>query len=246
MSALTLWVVPAARQVRQLCLFSCLFCAPMTAAEAQTAPEPPCDLPRGRGDYIACALKAGNVADLRDAPMRDGERELRFWSVSGNMTPERVLVVRQHNDTTSGQLLLIWRAPALPDSFVNSVCAERWSNPVAMLCAGRLRATPDWGALLAEIDGFGVQRLPAQPVGETRCDRTPVPALPGRLPVDRICAVMADGFRSSIEYRTRSVYWRYSFAAIPDTASPDLRRDAAIRHLLDCVARDVRDGPCRP
>ena len=211
-------------------------------ASAQWSRNPQCDRPGG--DYLACALQGGGVKDLRDLELGPGEREVRFWTVSGMFMPDQVLVIHQRGDSVTGRLLLIWNQDSEAGALATSTCAERWYMAIASICAGYFRDTRDWSATLRQLDALALWQTPSSPVGEQPCDRTPIPARPGELPRDRLCAAMADGFSYTLEVRTTTLYWRYTFPRIPDTTATGAKRDAAILQVLTCAARKRGDGGC--
>lgn len=211
-------------------------------AAAQRAPQPDCT--NSRGDYIACALHAGRVPDLRDGYFAQHEREVRFWTVSGMFFPEHVLIIRQRGDTVSGRLLLIWPDGMMNDSFARTQCTDQsWTTATGSLCVGRLAATPDWRAVLRELDANRLSELPDNPVPREPC--WPSAWLtPSGEPGELLCSYTGDGFMHSIEVRTASVYWRYAFQNLPDTTASALARDRAILRQLRCVGAKLGDGPC--
>jgi hypothetical protein len=226
-----------------------------TSAAGQWTREPVCD--SQNGNYMACALHAGHVPDLRDVSVASNEREVRFWAVSGWFFPDRVLVIHQRGDTVTGKLLLIWSGSSVRDTFARARCSDQsWVTAAGSLCVGRLAGAQDWAAVLRQLDAFGLSQLPGNPVPPA-CNRTPVrPTRPGELrtlitpaqlaelPPDRLCAAIADGVSSSIEVRMPGVYWRYVFEPLPDTTAVGRGRDQAILRLLTCAATKFGDRPC--
>lgn len=196
--------------------------------------------------YLTCALRAAAIPELRDILLRPGEREIRFWTTSGNMMPEKLLVLRQRGDSATGTLLLIWIANSMSGDFADSVCLDRWSTAVAGLCTGRLSEPQDWRRVMRQLDSAGLSQVLTSPVHEQPCDRTPVPpTAPGRLPADRLCGWVADGFTDAIEVRTGTNYWRYQFPQVPDSTAVGPRRDQGLLEILRCVSQKYLDGPCR-
>ncbi len=218
--------------------------APITSTTAQWTREPICDKPGG--NVIACALQAGKVADLRDGPRALNEREIRFWSLSGRSEPEEVLVIHQRGDTVTGRLLLIWYDSIRTDSFALEVCTtEMWESPGGSLCVARSAKPHDWPTVLKELDKLGLSQLPGNPTPIDPCYLTAGKTeYVSGVPVDRVCRVLLGGVSLAIEVRTSTVYWRYAFQRVPDTAAPELTRDNAILSVLSCVARKVGDRPC--
>lgn len=214
-----------------------------SAATAQSVSDPACTA--SSDDYLTCALRAGGIRDLRDVNVGDDERELRFWTVSGYFMPDQVLIIHQWPDSVNAQLLLIWTRGSETSTLATSTCGERWPSPNATMCRGHFERSTDWLTLLRQLDALAIGDLPAMPVGEQRCDRTPLPPLhPGYLPRDRICAYPADGFSNTLELRTARVYWRYAFSRLPDTTARGFARDTSLLRLLTCAARKRGDGPC--
>ena len=179
-------------RARFLILSIGLVTVPTTGVLGQSANGLNCQNVR---NYLSCALQAAGIAELASTTVAQGERELRFWITSGNMMPEKLLVLRQHGDSASGRLLLIWRGRTMELPFASSVCLDRWSNAAGGLCVGRLREAQDWVAIAQRLDRAGLAQVPRAPVPEQPCDRTPTPpSAPGQLPIDHLCAAMADGF----------------------------------------------------
>lgn len=215
-----------------------------TSAVGQWTREPICAA--RQGDYMACALFAGHVPDLRDVQYAENEREIRFWTVSGMFFPDQVLLLHQHGDSVTAKLLLIWSDSVRSDSFANARCSgQRWFNAAGSLCVGRLAAPQDWAALLRELDAHGLSQLPGSPVPAEPCNRTPIPPTrPGELPRDQLCRFVTDGFSNAVEVRTSNVYWRYDFQRLPDTTAAGLKRDMTLLRFLTCAALKFGDGPC--
>ena len=67
-----------------------------SVAAAQSTVEPGCDRPNSNA--VACALRAGHVADLRDPVYASDERELRFWSSQDMLEPIALLVIQQRGN----------------------------------------------------------------------------------------------------------------------------------------------------
>ena len=230
-------------RARFLILSIGLVTVPTTGVLGQSANGLNCQNVR---NYLSCALQAAGIAELASTTVAQGERELRFWITSGNMMPEKLLVLRQHGDSASGRLLLIWRGRTMELPFASSVCLDRWSNAAGGLCVGRLREAQDWVAIAQRLDRAGLAQVPRAPVPEQPCDRTPTPpSAPGQLPIDHLCAAMADGFDHALELRTSAGYWRYQFPRIPDSTAVGAMRDRLLLEILTCASRYVVDGPCR-
>lgn len=228
---------------RALALGSAVSALIPTVGSGQRPGEPVCDRPRG--DYRACAFSAGHVEDLRDASFAADEREIRFWTVSGILFPEEVLLIHQRGDTVTGKLLLIWADSTVSDTLAKSRCTDQaWVTTTGSLCVGRLASPPDWASLLRELDAAGLQQLPGNPAPERPCDMSPVAARAGEPPRDRTCAFVEDGFSHYLEVKTASVYWRYLFQRLPDTTSTVLARDRAIMRLFRCAGNAARDTSC--
>ncbi|HEY4320056.1 MAG TPA: hypothetical protein VGM77_02670 [Gemmatimonadales bacterium] len=111
-------------------------------ARGQSLPAPTCGHPDD--DYLLCALQAGGVQPLENVTLAPGERELRFWIVSGLFEPDRVLVIHQRGDSVTGRLLLIWGDSEIATgSFAKARCADRWSSPSGSLCIARQKGLRD-------------------------------------------------------------------------------------------------------
>ena len=91
--------------------------APSLPLPAQsTRPQPPSKCV-STDHYLTCGLMAGNIDDILYARVGDGRREIRFWA-SGAGDPAYLLILRQHRDSVSGQVVLLWHPSARGDSFV--------------------------------------------------------------------------------------------------------------------------------
>ena len=209
-------------------------------AAAQTVAPPTCTTERG--DYRGCALFAGGVPDLRGMTFAHGESELRFYLGSGNVFPERLLILHQTPDTTTARLFLIWPASIITDSFARSRCGETWSNTTGGLCVGQLDSTRDWRAVLRRLDDLGLQRIPGDPA-KTRppCHQDQRTASGNFIG----CGVSGDGPVYDLAYRSEWVYWTYGF---PSVAGPsaEAQRDGQISQLLSCAARGLGRRQCGP
>jgi hypothetical protein len=200
---------------------------------------------RNAAFYLRCGLKAAGIPELSATQLPSGEREIRFWVTSGNMMPDRLLILRQSGGRTSGRLFLLWIGTTVNSPQADTLCLERWSNGAGGLCDARTLQDHDWAAIVRRLDSTGLGDLPTAPVAERHCDDhfTPSP-VPGRLPVDRICQLMVDGFTYAIEVRGGNDYWRYGFPRDPDQSSPWLRRDEQLLGILACAARTASDRTC--
>jgi hypothetical protein len=121
----------------------------------------------------AAAATAG-LSPLAKTELRKGEREVRIWySNFGN--PQYLVIIRQNGANVSGRLLLWWdqyyesnpaSADARVDNFVRKGydCGpiskrdshfgeDRW---VSSTCEARLKGSPDWKALLSEVEAHAL------------------------------------------------------------------------------------------
>jgi hypothetical protein len=184
-------------------------------------------------DYLGCALIAGGVTNLADVE-RPAPRELRLWSVSGNMMPEQLVIVRADSSGVTGEVLHLWRRSPGTDSFVVPRCAGTPRlNDVAGYCHALMGAPVDWAALLATLDSVGVTDLPSRPVPPDPCRQEFLDTDGGRRTIP--CVISLDGPTRTLEYRAANVYWRYTMVSVADPTSPLLPRDAAIVRLLACT-----------
>lgn len=212
---------------------------------APAAGQVPGDACGRHGYSIDCALRAAGIAEFRDTPLRAGEREIRYWSTSGYLFPDQLLVLRQDREKTSGTLILMWVPEMLGDSFARKVCGTRWSNAGGAACVGKQSEQFDWKRVIRQLDDAGLAKVPDAPVESIKCDTTPIPPPPNepdRLPIDRICGLVFDGFTETIEVRAADAYWRYEFRRIPDPASRGIKRDQALLAILRRASRKVGDG----
>jgi hypothetical protein len=121
----------------------------------------------------AAALTVG-LSPLSKSELRNNEREVRIWYSSfGN--PQYLVVIRQKGAVTTGRLLLWWdqyyeTAPSSADTRVDNFvragydCGpiskrdshfgeDRW---ISSVCEAKLKGTPDWTALLAEVESHAL------------------------------------------------------------------------------------------
>jgi hypothetical protein len=188
----------------------------------------------GYWDYLGCALHAGGLDNLSEV-RRPAQRELRFWSVRGNMMPEHLVIVRADSAGVSGEVVYLWRRTPANDSFVQTQCAGTPQlNDAAGYCRAQLGRTVDWAALLSTLDSLGVTDLPSHPVPPDPCRQEWLDTTGGSRMVP--CVMSFDGATRTIEYRAAGVYWRYGMVRIADPKSPLLPRDGAIVRLLACTA----------
>jgi hypothetical protein len=156
------------------------------------------------------------------------------------MFPEKLVILRQFRDSVSGRFLLLWPARMMNGSAAWYVCYDRWSNASAGVCSGRPAAPPDWSSIIRQLDEAGLSAVPNSPVLEQFCDRTPIPSPrsePDRLPVDRLCPMVFDGFTEVLEVRTEAGYWRYQFPRIPDSVATGRKRDQGLLAILRRAGR---------
>ncbi|MES2306485.1 MAG: hypothetical protein V4558_13335 [Gemmatimonadota bacterium] len=220
-------------------LFAVMMLACVSSIQAQEASGPDCSTP---GYYLQCALIAARIPELRDVKLGAGEREIRYWNTSGNMMPDRVLVLRQHGDTVSAQLLLVWIGETITWPFATTLCGERWSNKAGGLCIGRFAQEQDWRALLQRLDKAHLAEVPLKRVGGTPCK----PPKGTRVePEEHFICVRFDGFNEIVEVRSPQLYWRYDFAGDPDRSSDGYKRDVALLKMFRCASKKSGDGPCR-
>ena len=182
-------------------------------------------------DYLGCALAAGGIRPLDNQHLRHGFREIRYWSVAGNMQPERLTIIREYPDSTVGDHYHLWRVTLEGDSVLHSMCwGPVLANAVGGFCRASLPRTVDWKSLTRALDSLGLPELPARPVPPNPCYRL---TRPDGWPT---CPTTGDGFIQTIEYRTEGTYWRYERLRLPDEGSPLHRRDTKIFQLLHCLS----------
>src|SRR6478672_3831180 len=121
----------------------------------------------------AAAVTAG-LSPLAKTQLRKGEREVRIWySNFGN--PQYLVIIRQNGTNVSGRLMLWWDQyyesnPASADPRVDNFvrkgydCGpiskrdshfgeDRW---VSSICEAKLKGSPDWQALLSEVEAHAL------------------------------------------------------------------------------------------
>ena len=126
----------------------------------------------------AAAINAG-LAPLAKTQLRKGEREVRIW-YSGFGNPQYLVIIRQNGAAVSGRLMLWWdqyyesnpaSADVRVDNFVRKGydCGaiskrdshygeDRW---ISSICEAKLKASPDWKALLAEVEAHALPQSAA-------------------------------------------------------------------------------------
>lgn len=192
-------------------------------------------------DWRTCVLQAGNIGDIATTAIGGGEREIRFWWLSGG-APDNLLTLRQRGDSIAGQLFLIWPAFLRGDGFVKGACQQQWWNDLGGVCLARLSAPRNWRDILAQLDEAGMEAVPATPVPHRPCPQPDTVA--GQPRRERLCPILFDGGTYILEVRTLTTYWRYRFPPFPDTLAPGYRRNERILNLLTCVSQKRGDGPC--
>ncbi|MBK6495365.1 MAG: hypothetical protein IPO52_10125 [Gemmatimonadetes bacterium] len=215
--------------------------APSLPLPAQsTRPQPPSKCV-STDHYLTCGLMAGNIDDILYARVGDGRREIRFWA-SGAGDPAYLLILRQHRDSVSGQVVLLWHPSARGDSFVRESCGQQWWNDGGGACIAKLSAPRDWKDILAQLDEAGLAMVPGTPVPTRPCP--PLDSVPGQPRRPRICGFVTGGDSYVLEVHTLTTSWRYKFPRLPDTLTPGYPRDRKILDLLTCVMQKWGDGPC--
>jgi hypothetical protein len=121
----------------------------------------------------AAALTVG-LTPLSKSQLPNGDREVRIWYSSfGN--PQYLVIIRQTAGAITGRLLLRWDqyyeiSPVLADTRVDAFVGsnydcgpvskrdskfgdDRW---ISSVCEARLKGTPDWNALLSEVESHAL------------------------------------------------------------------------------------------
>lgn len=188
----------------------------------------------GYWEYLGCALHAGGLSHLSEV-QRPAQRELRLWSVRGNMMPEHLVILRADSTGVTGEVVYLWRRTPAIDSFVRPRCADTPRfNAAAGYCRASLGRAIDWAALLSTLDSLRLTDLPSHPVPPDPCRQEWLDTNGGSRLVP--CVMSFDGETRTLEYRAAGVYWRYQMVRIADPKSPLLPRDGAIVRLLACTA----------
>src|SRR2546423_1431935 len=135
----------------------------------------------------AAAVAAGLVP-LAKTELGKGERETRIW-YSGFGNPQYLVILKQKGADVSGRLLLWWdqyyeSSPAAADTRVDNFvrngydCGpvtkrdshfgeDRW---ISSTCEANLKTSPDWKALLAEVDSRSTVRTTAAAASNEQSD----------------------------------------------------------------------------
>jgi hypothetical protein len=120
------------------------------------------------------AVATAGLAPLAKTELRKGEREVRIW-YSGFGNPQYLVIIHQNGAKTTGRLLLWWdqyyeSTPASADVRVDNFvrkgfdCGpiskrdshfgeDRW---VSSICEAKLKGSPDWQALLSEVEAHAL------------------------------------------------------------------------------------------
>jgi hypothetical protein len=130
------------------------------------------------------AVVTAGLAPLARTELRKGEREVRIW-YSGFGNPQYLVIIRQKGAAVNGRLMLWWdqyyeSTPASADVRVDNFvrkgydCGpvskrdshfgeDRW---ISSICEAKLKSSPDWKAILAEVEAHALPQSTAATVDE--------------------------------------------------------------------------------
>jgi hypothetical protein len=125
------------------------------------------------------AVVTAGLSPLAKTDLPKGEREVRIW-YSGFGNPQYLVIIRQKGANVTGRLMLWWdqyyeSTPASADVRVDNFvrkgyeCGtiakrdsrfgeDRW---VSSICEAKLKGSPDWKALLAEVEAHALPQSSA-------------------------------------------------------------------------------------
>ena len=125
------------------------------------------------------AVVTAGLAPLAKTDLRKGQREVRIW-YSGFGNPQYLVIIRQNGANVTGRLMLWWdqyyeTSPASADVRVDNFvrngydCGpiskrdahfgeDRW---ISSTCEAKLKGSPDWKALLAEVEAHALPQSTA-------------------------------------------------------------------------------------
>lgn len=177
--------------------------------------------------YRQCSLDGFGIPGARDVVLPPGHREIRLWIESGMFLPERVVIIRQADNTVDGQAYYWWPGMAGDDTtyfdFFRPRCGRWYATERAGICEVRTEARPDWAAQLRSLDSLGVSMLPDQ--------RT--------LPPDGIFT--ADGFVLYVEVRDHASYRIYRYGNPGSHPDATNQRAARVMGIAQELTRNDLD-----
>ena len=125
------------------------------------------------------AVVTAGLSPLAKTVLPKGEREVRIW-YSGFGNPQYLVIIRQKGTNVTGRLMLWWdqyyeSTPASADVRVDNFvrkgyeCGaiakrdsrfgeDRW---VSSICEAKLKGSPDWKALLSEVEAHALPQSSA-------------------------------------------------------------------------------------
>jgi hypothetical protein len=180
---------------------------------------------------------AADLQPLRDANLREGDREVRVWIGGGLGYPQTLHRFMVHGSRLVGEEVRYWPAPAVDSSFdgrrghtFDALVArgQRGScGPVRRvagmaICRARFRSPPDWDSVLRRAEAAGLWQLPDA----------------SELPDDS--RLVTDGWGITVELRSGSSYRAYDFANPDQHESPEARRATQVARAMsgiDSLAR---------
>jgi hypothetical protein len=125
------------------------------------------------------AVATAGLAPLAKTQLPKGEREVRVW-YSGFGNPQYLVIIRQSGAKVSGRLMLWWdqyyeSTPASADVRVDNFVRKGFDcgsiskrdshfgedSWVSSICEAKLKGSPDWNALLSEVESHALPQSTA-------------------------------------------------------------------------------------
>jgi hypothetical protein len=159
-------------------------------------------------DHFDLAAKSAHLTPLREARLRDGEREVRIWTQVEIGVPKHLYRFMERNGRVRGERIEYWGVDRL-HSLPGEAPAEPWHDLMMdgqrghcgdfatasgmATCRVRFRREPGWGAVLRDADSHGLWTLPD----------------PSVLPADHV--MILDGWTMVVELRDGARYRTYRY-----------------------------------
>lgn len=186
------------------------------------------------------AVVTAGLSPLAKTDLPKGEREVRIW-YSGFGNPQYLVIIRQKGTNVTGRLMLWWdqyyeSSPASADVRVDNFvrkgyeCGaiakrdsrfgeDRW---VSSICEAKLKSSPDWKALLAEVEAHALPQSSAATTEDEADSQT---------------------FGITVERRSGGNYGLSHYQTALTFGAPEPGRGSKLQDMIGTLAASARREP---
>jgi hypothetical protein len=186
------------------------------------------------------AVASAGLTPLAKTQLPKGEREVRIW-YSGFGNPQYLVIIRQKGANVSGRLMLWWdqyyeSTPASADVRVDNFvrkgydCGpvskrdshfgeDRW---ISSICEAKLKGSPDWQALLSEVEAHALPQSTAAEADDDSEGQT---------------------FGITVERRSGAVYGLSHYHTALTFGAPEPGRGPKLQDMIGALASSAKREP---